>query len=426
MKRVLFSFILILLVIPLFAEYTYYQPFPNCFSVDLDGTYDGAGEGSWNKGDYNQNDMVGLMGMTWAEGSNAILPKNTTYLIEFQFIDLSGTANTEPWMFSSASDPSLQIPFGLDFVVKHVDTEQHVYPVGYRNAEDTEPDALEDPISITTSGTEDWSAIWMDIVLVLPDGLKENMAKKGMIRYAAADDYRAAFQVSFKKIVNDVAIDIGSVFHVYITGYYGDLYDSSTMSLVFSVNPLPSSRTLNLTDMDGSSQAVEIGSYFYTTSALRSAAYTDGTGDGEGWTYSSPFELFVSSSSDPTNPGEEFCLTHINDPTMTIPFEIGLDSDYSAQDVTNWYDGTGYMGPYTGSSSGHDYPYSYVEGTGDASTTGRAVFETSRPGDMASLTFDDEGSILFRLTEKVTEEYKSNLVGGYYSADIYFHLVSNY
>ena len=422
-KNILVLLVLAISGLPLFADYTYYQPLPNCFSVDLDGSYNGAGDGIWrNPSDgkyklgYGDEHMVGLLGVTPSEDttSGGSLAPGVTYEIDFTYVDLSGSGASKPWMYTSASDPSLQIPFGLDLVVKHNDDSQEIYHVGYQD-DSASPKSFE-TISISTpeNANEKWQAIWVDIVLKIPAGLKESMAKAGTIRYAAADDYRASFLVQIKK--SGSKSEDYRVFSVYMTGYYGSLYDTSQMSLVFSVNPFPAARTLNLTGLiEGTiPNQLEIGSYFYTTSALRG---NQGEPVYDDLGYTSPFELFVSSSSNPTSEGSSFALTHVDYPSLTIPFDIGLKSDYSSKTI--WYDGTAHM------DQGDSKPYKYDSSNDSSPTTGRAVFESSRPGDRTSLTFDDDGAVYFRLSDSLSDEDKGNLLGGYYSANVYFHLISN-
>lgn len=434
------GFIFLVLILPLLHLAavnvdTYYLPFEKCFSVDLAAAYDGAGSG-WVDGDglsssgYTDAEMVGLVGLT--TGSSTTFLDAGVYTIKFSFVPLFGSEEANSWVYTSASDPTLQIPFGLDFIIKvgtwvyswddnsgwvgrNGELELDKKSLGYLNNKDTEPTDFSSIEVTVPQGNESWNSIWMDIVLRIPTGLKEYLASEGKISYAEADDYVAAFKVDFLK-----GESIVGSYTTYITGYYGSLYDSSSASVVFSINPLPSARSLNLTEHVNAAGTnrikEEIGSYFYTTNSFRESWAGN-------WSKNptSPFSLFASSSNDPTDSDvDTFNLVNVDNPSYEIPFEIGLKSDHDVNETINWYDGSGYaVSGYPGNSNN----YVLAPGTNQDPTKGRVVYENLHPSYGAhSVTFDDEGTIYFRLGENVPD----NLRAGYYSANVYFHLISNY
>ena len=117
--------------------------------------------------------------------------------------------------------------------------------------------------------------------------------------------------------------------------------------------------------------------------------------------------MYVSSSRVPNDPQAKlFTLRNINAPdssakSLNIGFEIGLRSDNSH--ITEWYNGT--MPSDDGEKN------RYLKGYG--------IYEESR--DKAGLTLFDEGKILFKVKK---DENLQEKLSGYYSANIYFHLIA--
>lgn len=408
---------------------SYFSPYANCFSVDLSGntyTYDGAGGGDFQGGDYGEADMVGILGANVTNDSDLTyfykglwgLGDGRNFILTVSFPD----DPTDPWKYRSVSNPELEIPFGLEFVVRYntayktsgiygTGQTYKTFSLGY--IDDTTIDS--DPIVITPDryATRRWKAFWMDIVLVIPTGVREQLAQDGKIQYGNADDYSVTIKITIEG--EDGSASNGSFKKEYIftlSGYYGDYTEAKSENVVFSISPSANATSLDLSSMDSSS-VVDIGTYYYSTEAYKSHDFSENDFTG----YENPFKLFVSSSSDPNYKGEPFRLHLISVPetntsaAANIPFKIILDSKRSSYEPVE-FDGSDYYN--VDSKSIGKY------------LTGFFIAEDSREGDTNSLTFLDEGNIQIQFTGDVTEDYKRNLIEGYYSANIYFHLSSEW
>lgn len=431
---------------------SYFSPYANCFSVDLSGntyTYDGAGGGDYQGGDYGEDDMVGIMGVNATNDSDLTyfyIPENHYGLFggwlstEYFGRDFKVTVSfpdspDDPWKYRSVSNPELEIPFGLEFVVRYntdyktsgfygTGQTYKTFSQGYYSDNITNPITKSFDITpdygLETPGLDErietvrrWRAFWMDIVLVIPTRVREQLAQSGEIQYGNADDYSVTIKITIEG--EDGSASSGSFKKDYIftlSGYYGDYTEAKSENVVFSVSPSANATSLDLSSMDMSS-VVDIGTYYYSTEAYKSHDFSENDFTG----YENPFKLFVSSSSDPNYKGEPFRLHLISVPetntsaAANIPFKIILDSKRSSYEPVE-FDGSDYYN--VDSKSIGKY------------LTGFFIAEDSREGDTNSLTFLDEGNIQIQFTGDVTEDYKRNLIEGYYSANIYFHLSSEW
>ena len=411
---------------------SYFSPYANCFSVDLSGntyTYDGAGGGNFQGGDYGEADMVSIMGVNVTNDDELVyfykpsrrgqaMGDGRTFSVTVSF----PYDSTDPWKYRSVSNPELEIPFGLEFVVRYNTDYSVSWPFGTGQTyntfslgyiDDTTVDS--DPIVITPDRyyTRRWKAFWMDIVLVIPTSVREQLAQDGKIQYGNADDYSVTIKITIEG--EGGSSSNGSFKKDYIftlSGYYGDYTEAKSENVVFSISPSANATSLDLSSMDSSS-VVDIGTYYYSTEAYKSHDFSENDFTG----YENPFKLFVSSSSDPNYKGEPFRLHLISVPetntsaAANIPFKIILDSKRSSYEPVE-FDGSDYYN--VDSKSIGKY------------LTGFFIAEDSREGDTNSLTFLDEGNIQIQFTGDVTDDYKRNLIEGYYSANIYFHLSSEW
>ena len=87
---------------------------------------------------------------------------------------------------------------------------------------------------------------------------------------------------------------------------------------------------------------------------------------------------------------------------LNIPFVIGVKSKRS-NDV-EVYDGKG-----------------SADDTNTPKMTSIFRYDKSRPGDRDAVTFLDEGEIYFMLKEDLPQ----NIIAGYYTGNIYFHVICN-
>ena len=377
----------------------YYFPYDSCFNINLEHEQDGTATGAYNQ-QYSDSDMVGLLGVANVSGKQ---------VFSFEF---TGSSDGDPWVYKSVSDPTLKIPFGLDMVVRYNDDKTAgVVHLGYNNNTNNLPEDIielsrdeEGLVSgFTVTPGNDWNNMWIDIVIVIP------LDKRNNFKYGSADDYQAQFNL---KVVN--SSNYPSVF-VTMTGYYGNYNISNSGFLLFTVTPNANATVLDLS----SSDIQEIGKFYYTTSAFRPDSNIDKSttiDDGSDYDYDtrreSKIKMFVSASPTPTG-NASFQLKHISAPEgttsdrLTIGFQIGLLSENGSSQKPEdsiWY----------GTITGGNEPLNYLEGYGR--------YEKARNGDRDGLTLYDSGSIYFKLSP---DEMKKTHTPGYYSANIYFHLITD-
>lgn len=431
MKKVLFTFsILVFIVFTAFCADVYFTPFDKSFNVDLETSYDGAGEkGDYTGGEYGDADMVGILGVTSRNGGSI---GNKEYTLTFTLLDYDGlplsSDDTKTWMYKSKSDPSITIPFGLDLVVRYTqtgdatnrtsgvirlgpyrdDNRASITTIDYSDGEtklsgdlDVLPLQKRNTTRVLIKTGPNWNAFWIDVVLVVPTGQRESLADSGKINVGYANDYQAAFQLNVSGGGSGEASAVGD-YTVYMTGYYGS-EPSGEGAVLFTVNPNVNATNIPLDALPLGGE-VEIGRYYYSTVGLRNADYDEPNYDKA----KSPFRIFVSSSDNPLTSNGRFYLRHVNamkgneSDALRIPFSIRMTSD-DQNEKTYYGDNT--------IDNADFLKCSYI-------------FETTREGEnLKSISWGDEGTIFFVLSPDVVKE---NLVSGYYQADVYIHLSSVY
>ena len=439
MKKVLIILLFVFICLGVYADKavdTYFTPFESNFSVDLASEeYDGAKNGNYydpgGTGDYTDKHLIGVLGVTGRDGTSIA----GTYQLTFDLLDYNGNILSDSkynWMYRSLKDPTKSIPFGIDLVVRYSKAGEEqktgktsgIVSVGsYRdsdqrigNVSNTDNDKGKITSYIRGTSTiieietgEKWNAFWIDVVLVLPTETRKDLADKGDIQVFGANDYQAAFRIQVNGQIDEDGNQIpGGAYTVYMNGYYGTEEPDSSGSVIFTVNPNAAATNINLSSMNPG-DSISIGSYYYSTKGFRNKDFYSPNAEGD-LNYR-PFKMFVSSSDDPNTGGDMFYLKHVyasaenTSAALNIPFKIMLASDdYLVGNKT--FSGNG---SYSGSNGN------------DNLLVGNYEFEISRQGeDFKVYTWADQGDIYFILDESVQMD---ELVSGYYTSNIYIHLV---
>lgn len=407
MKKLFLVFLLFLFPVMLFAQlYSYFIPMGTSYNVDLNSLdYSGTKNGKW--GEYDDSDIAGLLGI--ANDSNPTIPDGT-YYIEF-------TPSGDGWFYQSQNDPSLKIPYGLDLVIRYEfpsDKEGSTYDVVHLgNNENKGSDA---PSSVVVTAAGGWEALWIDVVLTIPVQTRNEMAQNGKIQFGPADDYLTRFTIRVyggKYNSETKEYEIDGTYTMYLSGFYGN-YESGSGDILFVLEPAVNATYLELNTINVYKEGSQIeksgtplGTYYYSSTGIRSPEgnrfnFTDTS------KFTSPFDMFISASRNPYIPYDRgFELRHVRYPDSTsesvnIPFVIGVKSKRS-NDV-EVYDGKG-----------------SADDTNTPKMTSIFRYDKSRPGDRDAVTFLDEGEIYFMLKEDLPQ----NIIAGYYTGNIYFHVICN-
>lgn len=463
MKRILLAALFgFVLLFNSYALTTWYSPYAAAFSVDLKAAYDtyvGTENGIYQDsnnpdGDYNQNTMVGTIGATdfGASKSNGYYNDDGIYVgytyqtnsigISFDF----STANN--WVYVSQADPSLEVPFGLDIVIRYrvqyevtgflhyeSTTRDYTYSAssgntngvhefGYQGGNaplsDESREITEitvDIASLDTHATEYMSeynnnngrlgidiggdldnyrlnafviGLWVDIVPMIPRPTDEQLGRIG-----SADDYMTSYTINVG----------GAQYLVTMTGYY-DSPAPQYGEVLFTVTPTANAYSLDIESMILDNAEVEIGEYSYTEEAEIVAS---------GQEVNSPYYLFVSSSRTPTANGGVFTMMNVDAVTSTLngrngfKYKVNLESDAS------------------GARSGDFNGEATIDSAVSQGLHGSSRSDSMIGNDGYSRTLYDNGKIVMSYVETdnvISEDNSLNLVSGEYVSDIYIHLVS--
>lgn len=407
MKTMLTLMLLVLCLLPLSAEIETWQETKNAMlSVDLedpDRIFTGASNAIYDSGYFN-SDLIGLVGVIDRTDG---LADDKMYTFSFDFLG-------SDWTYRSASDSSLQIPYGIQLVARY--TGDHTYEgegsdggiLTFGYAEDsTIESGTQSSIGIKVSELnqeENVSAIWMDIILVLPMAPREDFV------FGPADDYLTTISMTVTESTlgeNDVVTssEVIANYQFIMSGYYQSKAGSST-AVAFSITPGAASYALSIDELE-SAESIDIGDFYYTTQINQSTGQPSFT--------TTAYSLFASSQ-DPTEEGERFIMKHTEALDADLSnrngfyFDIGLQSNASDRLATSesiqWYDGT-----------------DTVSSTRDDDTRLLSSMRIERNQNTWLYSYYDDGDILIRYAQDGNDE--RNLVGGGYTADIYIHLVSN-
>ena len=407
MKSMLTLMLLVLCLLPLCAQIETWQETKNAMlSVNLEDPnkiYTGASGpnfGDGDSGDYNNDDLIGLVGVI---DRTYGLSDNKMYTFSFDFLG-------SDWTYRSASDSSLQIPYGIQLVARYGDNQSYspagsngVLTFGYTE-DSTIKSGTQSSVDIKVSElTGNVSAIWMDIILVLPMAPRKNFV------YGPADDYLTTISMTITESTLDSGGNVteSSIIANYqflLSGYYLSEAGVDT-AVAFSITPGPSSYALSIEELEtAGTDGVDIGDFYYTTEIKK--IYENAS-----------YSLFASSSDDPTKEGDCFIMKHTEALDADLNkrngfyFDIGLKSKApdrsSNSDSEQWYDGT-----------------DNVSSTRDEGTRLQSSMRMEQNKDGQGLySYYDDGDIRIRYAQEGNTG--RNLVGGGYTADIYIHLVSN-
>lgn len=451
---------------PVFCETTWFSPYSASFAVDLkNGTSNGNPVRGTDSGiyldpkpsadndpnaDYNElTNMVGTIGIT--NGGSSLT--QGTYSVAFNF------DNTD-WTYISQSDRSLQIPFGIDIViryrVKHDQTDgyfrpyiheiaDYTYKVGGKNflefgygkdgklvgetggAEyyintseiDLDPEnrfeTQRGPLgNVQREFTNTLVGIWVDIILILQDDPAKRY--EGMFQIGAADDYMTSFDVE----VN------GTNYPVVMTGVYGSDHYSGSGSVLFTVTPNANAYSLNISELLNSTEGIEIGTYYYTAEAD-----TDGIQNEAGHTINSnpsreyiinnvarDYSVFASASDDPVNgSGSKFVMMH-DDVADNATLNSRNGFNFLVQIVST--------APDKIPNGNYDELYDGTDVVGSVIPVDKALRYETMIGNTPTFNYYDQGRILITCYDDDNKAINGNLnlVEGSYSSTIYLHFIS--
>ena len=457
MKKILLAALFgFVLLFNSYALTTWYSPYSASFSVDLKtapGTYDGTETGIYYdpknpaaNADYGQNSMVGTIGATnFGASRNGDYNDDGIYVgytYQTNSIDISfdfSTANN--WVYVSQADPSLEVPFGLDIVIRYrvqyevtkltgeKDSETRdytysassgntngVYEFGYQGGivplSGGSGEIVVNIASLDTHATayrgeynddhvrdiEEHGrkldayivGLWVDIVPMIPRPTDEQLGRIG-----SADDYMTSYTINVG----------GTGYLVTMTGYY-DSPEPQYGNVLFTVTPTANAYSLDIESMILDNAEVEIGEYSYTEEAEIVAS---------GQEVNSPYYLFVSSSRTPTANGGVFTMMNVDAVTSTLngrngfKYKVNLVSDAS------------------GARSGDFNGEATIDSAVSQGLHGSSRSDSMIGNDGYSRTLYDNGKIVMSYVETdnvISEDNSLNLVSGEYVSDIYIHLVS--
>lgn len=431
MKRLLCLSALIMAAVVLSAAPAdYFSTYGAAYNVDLAASSQFPGAGNSSDADYevtegyNSTTLIAFLGVSGTTGPVSVTISNWY---------------TEPWMYQSASQPNLQRPFGVDFVLRNrwyyggLLTEEQFDRTGatpsHYGLQNNGSTNLEFSFSQATDGSyerqgselgfdivdeafqywRDYQLIssWVDIVLVLPEMDPYDTS----YQIGSANDYYASF---------DILISGGGVnmtYHCELTGYY-ETDKPENMDITLSVIPNANASSINLDDTTGAiapgaGSGLHIGDYSYTTTK-------------ESSDNSVRYYAFVSSEELPTRKGDRFLLKRrgvtdgVYDETNSIGYEIQLESKQVSgrpgSSFSGWFDGTASLvGIEEGDMSGVFFDSVFME----MYREGDVVEGTSTP--QYTYLHYDNGQILFRLAPGADPDV---LEAGVYESYIYFHVVA--
>ena len=442
MRRITFVLVLFFLIVvfPISAStdwesytnlYMYTIPGPS-FYADLSNSahvFDGSHGGNYSDNPsnnaYSGIDIVGIIGVADVSESDkkSVFTQSNEFTITCERIGVSADGNT--WVYTSQSNPNIQFPFGLEFVLRANKWDgkgtgstvtdfgtNGVVHLGYGSGGNE---------SFTPIKTNpDWAAFWFDLVLVIPS---EDELKASGIKYGAASD----FQVELKLTLKDKEFGINKTFNLLLRGYYDTaVTDSSNGYIIFSVNPT----NANIIPLSSLNEAeYSIGTYSYETTPIKSKDSDHYFELSEEFT--SPIYMFVSANSDLYSQNNltaehKFYLKHEkasasnNATAVNIPFSIGLQSKNGGEKI--WFDGDDCI-TRTVDSEGNSIVSNPI------GLSGRYEYSSTRFGMEDIVILHDDGEILFKLGHEgesiSNEEVRNNFVSGRYNSKIYIHIYSD-
>lgn len=437
MRKVLFLFTLILLPVMLFAaiEPTFEQK-SECLLVDLAATrfVRHTNNASWHSGTgtdsghYYDNQILAIIGLIGDKAKD-------------HDITLSAELVSGQWCYIlDGSDTRYMRPFGIQIIGRakptisgtgnthtNLGTDYNIYMGGSSSGATS-------AITVPKAVASGYEGIWWDMVLVFDNNVDTT---NDTVLGADGLTYNLTGSDSYYTAIVKLTLTWGPgenenhTYTVYLNGYYksSNTYSGSNSTIVSTINidKLSSGNSIDIKTLfnsysESASNASQIkqsvASYNYTTNTV--------SGQKTGYV-----NFFLSSVSSGINSGgQEFILRHINS-----------DGSVSYRD-TNHNSVKFYA--YIDSERGHSSTEaSTVQGT-SVKFTGTEYFSSTLPSDYVRIEADthqdqdsgwhtrwhDSGYISVAIPSNqsingnpVTLE---GLIAGQYTANIYFHIVTNY
>ena len=466
MKKILFFVLAICVCATVSAVDTWFQPYSTCFNIDLSQTdkYNGAENDSHGSG-YSDDDMIGLIGITNADDT----PISGEYNFSFDF------ANNSNWTYISSSDPTLQIPYGVQMIIRYRVKSTPYWSHNYNDGKGSLPNTVESDHSYIL-GSED-------------NPLNSNHISGGIYQFGygedglinSSSDRESSFSIAVDKLLqefnendnfytkeHDINVNISEwwpLWPVYETRYYK--YDNEVIGLwidfvlVLPKNPRSDFLIIDAADyysffkvnISGSANAMydiqltgycgtevpdEKGSVLFTVTpnansySINISELLDGKeisiGDyyyttvatkntEEPFVNRSNYKLFVSSSPDPFNNANDayFIMKHDDAKVDELNGRNGFYFEIGlSSEVENFRLDNNPEIWYDGTS------YYAKLGTVGHPNALQSAFRKEQSMDEWVSSYYDDGQILIRCKDGQV----LNLVGGGYSSTIYIHLIT--
>lgn len=287
--------------------------------------------------------------------------------------------NASSWFYTSSSDPSMMVPYGLDINVRAIgedETESFVAnnSIGYKdNGEQVSGSLTLTEENAFMSGGLSPAYFVLDIYLIIPDAASG--ADQSLFTGAGnADDYIAMFTVSSQE----------STYTILSSGYFNSQPIDDT--LIFTVIPDAAAKSISIENLLGG-VSIPVASYEFTTITLYRA-------DAQ-----SPYFIFASSSESFDDPdGQLFTMTNTENPDSSFNYIVEIASS-SCQRT-----------PFSGT---------FILGNSEMSPTQTTTDRL--PNGTTAVTYSDSGTIEINIGDN---KIPGSLAAGYYSSDIYLHVVS--
>ena len=213
----------------------------------------------------------------------------------------------------------------------------------------------------------------LDIYLIIPDAASGT--DQSLFTDAGnADDYIAMFTVSSQE----------STYTILSSGYFNSQPIDDT--LIFTVIPDAAAKSISIESLLGG-VSIPVASYEFTTITLYRADTQ------------SPYFIFASSSESIDDPdGQLFTMTNTENPDSSFNYIVEIAS-----------------------SSGQRTPFSGTFILGNSEMSPTQTTTDKLPDGKTAVTYSDSGTIEINIGDN---KIPGSLAAGYYSSDIYLHVVS--
>lgn len=363
-KKIVFALIFLCCVFSLSAEVdlSIFSPAHNINLSNINGLYS-------KKTDDDYKDDAAYAKIATIEFS-----EDTIYVV-------IGPSVSNQWKFQGQSDPESLCPYGLVAVLvndKGNKTEDPVY-IGFTDNSITMT-SEEREIDVYPRGQGANKNQYLDLYLIIPE----------MNNTLTADDYIGSFMITLK---DESRSEIGE-YQFNLTGYVDASNSIVSDNLInFSINVMPkaNARSINLDDpqVHSNSEGLPIGTYDYEFYSNKEIDYG--------------LRLFVSSSADPFSQNQEgFVLKKVGVPDEEIDENTSIKYHVSIDNGKTWFAGiindvANSFHSFSGFSLIESEPYNTYE-------------------------YSIQGDVLFKLNDDGWRA--ENLDSGFYTSNIYFHVIA--